>query len=458
MWNDRAEFFAWLADKNILVIGLGILGGSAGAIRFLARHNANITVYDDKKAENFASTITSLSKSANIQYIFEKVESVNISKFDLVIKGPSVKWSHSLVVRAKNINIPVVMETALFVKFAPCMTVGITGTRGKSTTTMLTFKALSEVYKKGVVYIAGNIPDKSAIDLLELVTENDIAVLELSSWQLSGFHELKVSPHIAVVTNIMEDHLNYYTTFDDYLFDKTAVYKYQKLQDKVIISDDYATRYFDCETPKSRNILRVSADSFRSSLIYLKGHHNRLNASLAKSTTLSLISTDLGPRVEEIISQCKPLQSRQQVIWDDTKMVIINDSASTTPSSLVAAIQSHSEYEMIIMVGGNSKNLDFEILRETLHKLCDKVVSVVLLQGTFTEEILQAKIFADINNVVGPFDNFEIAVNRALEIARVQTRKVCVLFSPGATSFAEFNNEFHRGEVFEDLVYDIMKE
>ena len=186
--NSCEMFISSLKGKRVLVVGLGLQGGGVGVARFFSRHGSLVTVTDTKSHGELSDSITALKDQQNITYHLGGHHNEDFLNTDLIIKGPSVRWDNPYILKALQVGIPVTMETALFVKYAGCKTIGITGTRGKSTTTNLIFQTLSQLYKKGKVYMSGNVPGTCAIELLDTVKDNDLAVLELSSLQLSCFH------------------------------------------------------------------------------------------------------------------------------------------------------------------------------------------------------------------------------------------------------------------------------
>lgn len=180
-------FLSSLKGKRVLVVGLGLQGGGVGVCRFFSHHGALVTVTDNKTEVELSDSITALKDHSIAAYHLGGHIEDDFLNNDLIIKGPSVRWDSPFILKALQAGIPVTMETALFVKYAVCKTIGITGTRGKSTTTNLIFQTLNQLYKKGKVYMSGNVPGTCAIELLDVVSDQDVAVLELSSWQLSGY-------------------------------------------------------------------------------------------------------------------------------------------------------------------------------------------------------------------------------------------------------------------------------
>ena len=184
--------------KKILVVGLGLQGGGVGIAEFFAKLGATVTVTDKKNAQQLASSID-LLKNFEIEYRLGEHQIADFLSADVIFKGPSVPWTMPEIVAAEKKGIPVEMEMSFVAANYPGKMIGITGTRGKSTTTNMIYNLLKQSGFK--VQIGGGLPGISTINLLNGADENTWLVAELSSWALSGFHKRKTSPHIAVFTN-----------------------------------------------------------------------------------------------------------------------------------------------------------------------------------------------------------------------------------------------------------------
>ena len=223
----------YFAGKKITVIGLGLLGRAAGDIEFLAECGAELIVTDKKTKAELAESVARLSRFPHIAFILGEHRLEDFRGRDFVLKGAGIPLDSPYIAEARKNGVPIEMSTALFVRLSGVTAVGVTGTRGKSTTTHLIYEILRLSGKK--VLLGGNVRGVSTLALLPHVTTNSVAVLELDSWQLQGFHESKISPHISVFTNFLDDHLNYYKNDTDLYFeDKTAIFRYQKNTDFLV--------------------------------------------------------------------------------------------------------------------------------------------------------------------------------------------------------------------------------
>jgi len=235
MQNYEEQF----KGKKITVMGLGILGRGLGYTKFLAECGADLIVTDLKTKEQLATSIKVLEKFKSIKFVLGEHRFEDFRNRDMIIKAAGVPFDSVYVREAKKNGIPIEMDVSLFAKYAPEMVlVGVTGTRGKSMTTALIYEILkaNEKFLNKKVYIGGNVRGVATLPLLKKVKSNDILVCELDSWQLQGFGDAKISPHISIFTSFMPDHMNYYkNSMGKYFEDKANIFKYQKRNDVLII-------------------------------------------------------------------------------------------------------------------------------------------------------------------------------------------------------------------------------
>ncbi|OGK24831.1 UDP-N-acetylmuramoylalanine--D-glutamate ligase [Candidatus Roizmanbacteria bacterium RIFCSPHIGHO2_02_FULL_38_11] len=432
--------------KKVLVVGLGLQGGGVGVAKFFAQIGAKVKVTDKKTRQQLNQSINKLI-AFDISYTLGRHELSDFLESDIIFKAPKMRWDDPLIRAAQEKGITVEMETSFFSELCPAPIIGITGTRGKSTTTMMIYEILKK-YSGRIVHLAGNIPQTSTIQLLNSIHKKDLVVMELSSWQLSGFHRKKISPHIAVLTNFYPDHLDYYKSMDEFLFDKKAIYLYQKSKD-YLIANKSLKEIVAKDIKEGKNIYFSSSD-FPGNLLHLKGVHNKENAA-ATLAVAKILNLDLY-RCIDTLTYFKGLPYRQEIIAEKGGVVFINDTTSTTPTAAIKALETFSSYSIVLILGGNSKRLPANVL---IDRLTD-TYKIVLLKGSFTDEIITELKYKFPGKITIPYDNLEAAVKKAYDLAKqklaIDKRSACVLFSPGATSFAMFNNEFHRGDEFNRIV------
>ena len=228
---------AWadpFAGKHVTVMGLGLLGRGVNDVRFLAEHGARLTVTDLKTADDLAPSLERLADLDGIRYVLGEHRLEDFRSADFVLKAAGVPRDSPYVAEARAHGIPVEMDEALFAKHADVRLAGVTGTRGKTTTTLLLHRILEQAGLRP--HLGGNIRDVATLPLLDVVAPGDVVVLEVSSWQLQGFGDAGFSPHVAVFTNFLPDHLNYYGgDMDAYFADKANVFRFQRPGDVLVV-------------------------------------------------------------------------------------------------------------------------------------------------------------------------------------------------------------------------------
>jgi len=429
------------------VMGLGLHGGGEGAARFFTKQGAKVLVTDLRARKELKESIKKL-QGYSIKYVLGKHRTEDFKNADLIIKNPAVpKDSKYLKIAIKN-KVPIETDIGLFFELCPWQKIiGITGTKGKSTTVTLIAKLLKTRYK---VILAGNIR-ASALEELPRITKNTIVVLELSSWQLEDLKKHKKSPHIAIITNIMPDHLNRHKGMRDYIEAKKLIFKFQKPEDLLILNkDDKVVRGFAKET-KAQVIFYSKKQAVR----YLKhtkllGEHNLSNISAAATVAKLFKIPSLS--IKKILENFKGIEGRLEFVRAIKGVKYYNDTTATTPEATIAALKSFNpaaagQANIILISGGTDKNLDFKKLAEEISK---RVKSLILLPGTATRKIEKAirpRQFSIIK-----VNSMKHAVNEASERAG---KGDIVLLSPGCASFGLFQHEFDRGKQFQIKVLDL---
>ncbi len=423
----------YFRGKKITLMGLGLLGRGVSDAAFLAEYGAKLIVTDLKTKEELAPSLRKLKKFKNIAYHLDGHRLEDFRNRDLIIKAAGVGLDSPFIAEARRHKIPIEMSTALFARFSPATLIGITGTRGKSTTTHLLHHLLTSAGKK--VFLGGNIKGTATLPLLKKVKPGDSAILELDSWQLQGFGEAKISPHIAIFTNFLPDHLNYYQgNRARYFADKANIFRFQNRNDFVICDAAVSKRI---KTKGKKIIAKPLLPSFSFNL---KGTHNRKNAGLAVQTARLL-----GIPLEDIqrsLPTFSGVPGRLEFVRTVRGIEIYNDTTATTPDATIAGLKALGNKKNIILImGGNHKNLDMRSLLKLIPRYTKKVI---LLPGTGTA--LLPESFKQKSILVGSLKD---AVDAAMKNAR---RGDIILFSPAFTSFGLFKNEFDRGEQFNKIV------
>ncbi len=508
-----------IRGKKITVMGLGLNGGGEACVRFFLRHGAFVTITDMKTSEQLAPTIKRLNSDPDLDkdrftYVLGEHRIEDFADADCVIKNPGVKiQGNKYLAAAKRIE----SDISIFLHFTKAPIIAVTGSKGKSSTvSALDFSLRNAGYKS---FLGGNIT-VSPLTFLERTDGTTPVVLELSSWQLADLRGRKaLKPKIAIITKIMPDHQNWYGSMESYVNDKKLIYADQGPEDYTILDFDEDDYLKDCHSPEvgckcwgdvfaketKGTVLRYSkfqlpkdvfgayqAKEDRSTVGYIHlpgdsegrkvmgqlqvpGEHmktNVLNAALA----LSLMNV-APEQILSIVGIWKGITHRLERFheWQSPesgiKVSFYNDSCATVPEAAAAASQAFAR-KVILLTGGTDKNLNFEPLAKVLRgeggaEAKYQPLQTYLLAGSGTDKLLAR--LADPKQCLGPFESLEIMLG--VLKANLQNPSadrvykfypdddpIPVVFSPGATSFGMFSNEFDRGNKFKDAVKQIFSD
>ncbi|HAM77633.1 MAG TPA: UDP-N-acetylmuramoyl-L-alanine--D-glutamate ligase [Treponema sp.] len=508
-----------IRGKKITVMGLGLNGGGEACVRFFLRHGAFVTITDMKTSEQLAPTIKRLNSDPDLDkdrftYVLGEHRIEDFADADCVIKNPGVKiQGNKYLAAAKRIE----SDISIFLHFTKAPIIAVTGSKGKSSTvSALDFSLRNAGFKS---FLGGNIT-VSPLTFLERTDGTTPVVLELSSWQLADLRGRKaLKPKIAIITKIMPDHQNWYGSMESYVNDKKLIYADQGPEDYTILDFDEDDYLKDCRSPEpgckcwgdvfaketKGTVLRYSkfqlpknvfgayqAKEDRSTVGYIQlpgdsegrkvmgqlqvpGEHmktNVLNAALA----LSLMNV-APEQILSIVGIWKGITHRLERFheWQSPesgiKVSFYNDSCATVPEAAAAASQAFAR-KVILLTGGTDKNLNFEPLAKVLRgeggaEAKYQPLQTYLLAGSGTDKLLAR--LADPKLCLGPFESLEIMLG--VLKANLQNPSadrvykfypdddpIPVVFSPGATSFGMFSNEFDRGNKFKDAVKQIFSD
>jgi len=430
----------YFKNKKIIIMGLGLLGRGIGVAKFLSKLGANLLITDLKTEQQLASSLKELKNCKNIKYILGQHRLEDFHQADILIKAANVPLDSIFLAEARKNNISIEMDASLFAKFTKAKIIGITGTRGKSTVTKLIYELLKKYYKKGKVFLGGNVRGLATLPLLEKVEDNDVVVLELDSWQLQGFGESKISPQIAVFASFLNDHMNYYKNdMQKYFDDKAEIFRYQSPNDFLIMSKQ-ANQEIKKRLKgkiKSKTII-ADENKIKNLKTILIGAHNQTNIALAYEVLkiMKLKEKDIKNGIKSI----KPEPGRLEFIGKIKNINYYNDNNATTPDACIAALKALNKNNIVLICGGADKELKFEEMVQTIKKTAK---AVVFIQGTATDKILNIlpKDFPKYIIV----DSMQLAIKEARGFAK---NNDIILLSPGTASFGVFKNEYDRGDQF----------
>ena len=450
--------------RRVTIIGLGKGRTTAGLARFLVGKGANVTIADPKPREELVDGIARLGDIADkVKLILgPSTDETALAEPDFVFVIPGIRPRSPTILRALNRGVPVLTEMALFFRLCRATIVGITGTKGKTTTTTLVERVLGTGSRK--VVVGGNI-GTAIIQEVDDLRREDIVVLELSSFQLET---LGHSPQVAVVTNVLEDHIDHHGTRDAYIAAKKNIVAWQGPRDIAVLNlDDPATvalhtgaasevRGFSLSLRPKRgayldqndDLVLVSGDRrtvlCKATDLRVPGRHNVANALAAAivGDAFDIPADDIG----RVLREFEGVPRRLETIAEKDGVLWVNDSAATTPAATMSALAAY-ERPAVAILGGVSKGADFGELARVLARRAHGVVLI----GRAADEIASAIVVADPGRVV------EVRRAATLDEAVADAREMArpgdvVLLSPANASFDMFSSADERGEKFAAIV------
>lgn len=426
-------------NKKVTVLGLGVLGRGVGDTQFLLENNADVICTDTRSQEKLAESISAITKTQpkNFRLVIGENHFEDFEKRDYVLTCAGMPIGYEYLEHAKKNKIPVYMSAALVCdivmkQLEGVTIIGVTGTRGKSTVTQLIAHILRSSGMS--VHLGGNVRGVANLPLLDVIEEGDFLVLELDSWQLQGFGDMKISPNIAVFTSFMDDHMNYYKNDKEMYFnDKANIYRNQNEYDVLIASPQAAKEILF----RDKKVAPVVPDNvhFEMKLI---GEHNQIAAQLASEVAKECGLPD--DEIRDAIATFSAVEGRLEDMgmFSNKHVRVFNDNNATTPEATTAALRAITETygkSPILIIGGADKGLPLEALNDEIHK---STKSCIFLEGTGTVRLLLPQEFL--------FETLESCVDKAFDQA---DENDIILFSPAFASFGkEFNNEYEKNDAF----------
>lgn len=470
-----------LKGKKVTVMGLGLHGGGVGVVKFFVKHGARVLVTDLKPASELEESLDKL-KGLKVKYALGQHRLEDFINTDLVIKNPGVPSNSKYLLAAKERQISIETEIGLFFDWCPAPMIGVTGTKGKSTTASLIAAILKRAYDN--VFLAGNIRT-SVLEILSDLDKDDLVVLELSSWQLEGLRAHQKSPHVAVITNIYPDHLNRYSSLKDYLKDKKVILQFQTKDDFLILNYDdlivrnfakeaKATVYFysfsDLTLNKNGPLANPGAllgaflvgkkiffgpdkkEICQSNDFLLRGKHNFSN--LLAAISAAKIYQVSSKAVRQALHRYQGLSGRIEFIAEKNGVKYINDTCATIPEATMVALKVFPKTQSLILIaGGAAKGLSFNKLSKLITQ---RVKALVLLEGGATG-LLEKKVRKEQEKQQRFFKMSRVnSMTEAVRVACLEAQAGdVILLSPACASFGLFKHEFDRGQQFIDEVKKI---
>lgn len=418
--TKRAALIKLLKPHKIAILGYGREGQSTHKLIKSLLPEKEVLIADDK----------SLMADCTLQ-------DPRLENYTLYIKTPGISMKKLQALDRNKIT----SQTDIFLQLYSAQTIGITGTKGKSTTSNLVYKILAD---QGFdVLLAGNI-GVPLLDILPSIKEDTIIVAELSAHQLQFIH---TSPKVSILLNLFEEHLDHFDGYEQYKESKYNIATKQTKQGVFIFNKDSKeikallekTQLQSRQKPFSKEEATIEAN-------YLKGEHNQMNILSA-----ILASQEFGAKKEEAETTAKnfqPLAHRLEYVGEKNGVTYYNDSISTIPQATIEALKALKKVQTLIL-GGMDRGIDYSPLVEQIGEFEVKNIAFVGQAGKRIYKEMKEK--ANNYNCLLSDDYKEIV---SWCKANTQKEKICLL-SPAASSYDMFTNFEHRGEVFKQLISEI---
>lgn len=458
------RFFESLKNKKVALIGTGV--SHIELIDLLLKKQIKVTVLDKKTREQFDDELYRRFESKGAEFILGEHYLDNLDEFDVVYRTPGMYYNHPKLVEARARGVVVTSEMESFFDFCPCKIYAVTGSDGKTTTTTIISEFLkAEGYK---VWLGGNI-GKALLPRIESVSENDVAVVELSSFQLISMRE---SPDVAVITNIAPNHLDVHGTMEEYIGAKCNLLDHQTAFSKTVLNLDNA------ETMKLESHVRGSLHTFsrlenvrvgayldhERNLCYsdgrritkilpadeikIPGEHNVENYLAAICAVWGDVSVD---SMRKVAHEFSGVEHRIEFVRELDGVKYYNDSIASNPTRVIAGLKSFNR-KIIIIAGGYDKLIPFEPLAQPVNEF----VKVLILMGATADKIEKAVTDTPYYNPdslkILHASDMQDAVNLARKYAN---RGDIVSLSPACASFDMYKNFEIRGQHYKQLVREL---
>lgn len=464
-----------LLGKKVLILGLGSEGWST--YEFLRAHvpQLHLTVADKNVLEHFPpERRAALEHKTNTSFLLGEEYLSRVHEFDVIFKTPGIPSTLLEIQAAVHSGARLMSNTQLFFELCPGQIIGVTGTKGKSTTAAAIHHVLQT---HGLsTALVGNI-GRPALSTLPEVTPETLVVFELSSHQLET---LTTSPHIAVVQNVTSEHLDYYPTTEAYRLAKTAIAKFQDAQDLIIYNPQFEgsaaiaslsrakhLRYSLDEAPDARAFVRGDTimlrtpdqrvtEVVRASELQLPGKHNLLNVlpAVIVGAVVNIAPEEIGAALKTF----QPLPHRLELVLTHQRVSYYDDSLATMPEATIGALENFTQ-PVVLIAGGYERQQDFGPLAAAI--VAKEVMGLVLFRPTgerLAEAVREAAAAAGKSAPPMQFaDSMPEAVTKAQALISpaADTTGGVVLMSPASASFGTFRDYHDRGEQFKKAVIQL---
>lgn len=463
--NSKLEQFKNdIKSKKVAVLGIGI--SNIPLIKYLVNLGVDVTAFDKNTSDNLKDAFSQL-EGLPVQYSLGNDYLSRLKGFNMIFRTPGMRPDLPELVDAAVRGAELTSEMEVFLRLCPAEVFAVTGSDGKTTTTTLIYKILTEEGYN--CWLGGNI-GTPLLSKIDEVLATDKVILELSSFQLMT---IKDSPATAIITNISPNHLDVHKSLQEYIDAKKNIFINQTNKDKLVLNyDNDITRSFGKEAQGEcvyfsrisnlnngvvfqnekiivkNNEKKIEIVDARS--IKIPGIHNIENYMAAIAATIDYVKPET---IRKVANTFNGVEHRLELVRELNGIKFYNGSIDSSPSRTIAALSTFKN-KVILIAGGKDKGIPYEPMGQII---AEKVKCLLLIGATaarieeaYNNYVHQADIESEVKII--HCDTYEEVVSRAYEEA---TPGDCIILSPASTSFDMFKNFEHRGNVFKELVYKL---
>ncbi len=461
MNQKLADYKNYICNKKVAVLGIGI--SNTPLIKYLAAMGVSITAFDKSEEKDLADQLREL-EGLKIDYSLGKDYLSRLKGFDVIFKTPKVRFDIPELTAERSRGAVVTSEMEVFCELCPAKIFAVTGSDGKTTTTTLIYEMLKNQGFK--CWLGGNI-GTPLLDRIDEIGENDMVVLELSSFQL---HTMRCRINTAVVTNMSPNHLDVHESMEEYIDAKKNIFRYQTEADKLILNyDNEITRSFAAEAAGNvvffsrtqsiekgmiivnNHFVYKTDDGSRSILnageILLPGVHNVENYLAAAAAVIDYVNPQ---EIRKVAGSFKGVEHRNELVRELKGIRFYNDSIGSSPTRTMASMKSFNQ-KLILITGGYDKNIPYDGMGELLAEQVKCLVLIgqtgPLIEKAFKDEVEKSGKGRDIP--LYKCLTLEDAVEKAYANA---AENDIILLSPASASFDMFKNFEERGNRFKEII------
>lgn len=461
--TEIMQFFEDLKGKKVAFIGIGV--SHRQLIEMFLKRGIDICICDRKSQEELGEDYINF-REMGAEFSLGEEYLNSIWGADIIFRTPGMYYNHPALIKARQMGKIITSEMEIFFRLCPCKIYAVTGSDGKTTTSSLIAKLFESEGK--TVHLGGNI-GRALLPIIEQIKEDDIAVVELSSFQLIS---MTTSPDVAVVTNISPNHLDVHGTMEEYIDAKKNLIRYQGENSRTILNLDNEEcmkfaplvrgeliEFSRKEIPEKGAYLGSdgyiyfsnhdnATRLFKSEHIRIPGEHNIENFLAAISAVQGDVSTQ---NMHMVALEFRGVEHRIEFVREYDGVRWYNDSIATSPTRMIAGLNAFNQ-KLIIIAGGYDKEIPFE----PLAPIVNRRVKALILMGQTAKKIetaVRSEVNYDDKSIsIHHANDMENAVEIAREIARTGD---IVSLSPASASFDKYDNFEQRGQHFKEIVNNL---